>query len=204
MTGLFISFEGGEGSGKTTQIERLAELLRQTGAEVVTTREPGGTPGAEAIRALLVTGEADRWDAMSELFLLNAARRDHVLRVIEPALEAGATVLCDRFIDSTRIYQGAVKGLADELICEMHDRATGGLWPDLTYLFDLPAQMGLQRAAVRQGKENRYEGESLGFHSRLRDGFRALAQLEPERIVIIDASQPVDAVTAQLWRQFAP
>ncbi len=204
MTGLFISFEGGEGSGKTTQVVRLAERLRQTGVEVITTREPGGTPGAEAIRTLLVTGEVDRWDALSELFLLNAARRDHVQRVIEPALENGVTVLCDRFIDSTRIYQGAVKGLADELICEMHDRATGSLWPDRTFLFDLPAHIGLQRAAARHEKENRYEGEGLDFHSRLRDGFRALAQLEPERIFTIDASQSVDVVTAQLWRQIAP
>jgi dTMP kinase len=203
MSGRFISFEGGEGCGKTTQIKLLADRLRGAGVDVVTTREPGGTPGAEAIRALLVTGSADRWDALSELYLLNAARRDHVQRVIDPALDRGATVLCDRFIDSTRIYQGAVKGLADELICDLHEQATDNLWPDISFLLDLPVEIGLERASVRSTEENRFESEGLAFHQRLRDAFLALAASDPERMRLIDASGTAEAVAEAIWRQVA-
>jgi dTMP kinase len=201
MTGRFITFEGGEGAGKTTQIVLLAEKLRASGQTVITTREPGGTKGAEAIRALLVTGEADRWDAMTELFLLNAARRDHVQRVIRPALARGDTILCDRFIDSTRIYQGFVKGLADDIICALHAQSTGDLWPDTTLLLDLPADVGLERTTIRHGNEDRFEGEDLDFHTRLRQGFLALAARDPQRISIIDADAPVDSVAAAIWQQ---
>jgi dTMP kinase len=201
MTGRFITFEGGEGAGKTTQIALLAEKLRVSGQTVITTREPGGTKGAEAIRALLVTGEADRWDAMTELFLLNAARRDHVQRVIRPALARGDTILCDRFIDSTRIYQGFVKGLEDDIICALHAQSTGNLWPDTTLLFDVHADTGLERTATRHGNENRFEGEGLAFHTRLRQGFLALAARDPQRISIIDAEAPVDSVAAAIWQQ---
>jgi dTMP kinase len=204
MSGRFITFEGGEGAGKTTQIALLAEKLRAAGNSVVTTREPGGTTGAEAIRGLLVTGEADRWDAMTELLLLNAARRDHVQRLIRPALARGDTVLCDRFIDSTRIYQGFVKGLEDDVICALHAQATGDLWPDRTLLLDLPAHVGLERAAIRHGKENRFEGEGLAFHARLRQGFLALAARAPDRITIIDADAPLETVAATIWQQFHP
>jgi dTMP kinase len=204
MTGRFITFEGGEGAGKTTQIALLAERLRAAGQSVVTTREPGGTTGAEAIRALLVTGEADRWDAMTELLLLNAARRDHVQRLIRPALARGDTVLCDRFIDSTRIYQGFVKGLDDDVICALHAQATGSLWPDCTLLLDLPADTGLERASIRHGHENRFEGEGLAFHTRLRQGFLALAARAPERINIIDANAPLETVAAAIWQQINP
>jgi dTMP kinase len=203
MTGRFITFEGGEGAGKTTQIAMLAKALREAGKSVVTTREPGGTKGAEAIRALLVTGEADRWDAMTELFLLNAARRDHVQRVIRPALARGDIILCDRFIDSTRIYQGFVKGLEDDVICALHAQATGDLWPDTTLLLDLPADTGLERTTIRHGNENRFEGEGLAFHTRLRQGFLALAARDPQRISIIDADAPVEAVAAAIWRQIS-
>jgi dTMP kinase len=199
----FISFEGGEGAGKSTQVQWLAARLRAQGQAVLITREPGGTPGAEAIRALLVTGAADRWDALTELYLLNAARRDHVLRVIDPALDRGETVLCDRYVDSTRVYQGAVKGLADELICSVHEQATGNLWPDITLLLDLPAETGLERAAIRHGQENRFEGEGLRFHQRLRDGFQALAAIDPARIRTIDASASIDDVAARIWHQIA-
>ncbi len=196
MTGRFISFEGGEGAGKTTQIARLAARLQAAGKPVLTTREPGGTPGAEAIRALFVTGEADRWDALTELYLLNAARRDHVERVIRPALARGDTVLCDRYVDSTRVYQGVVKGLSDDVICALHAQATGDLWPDVTLLFDLPPEAGLERASTRHGNENRFEGEALAFHEQLRAGFKVLAAKEPKRIRVIDATQSPDAVEA--------
>jgi dTMP kinase len=198
MSGRFITFEGGEGSGKSTQIKLLATYLENQGEAVVVTREPGGTVGAEAIRALLVTGATDRWDALTELYLLNAARRDHVLRIIEPALERGDTVLCDRFIDSTRVYQGAVKGMADELICDLHEQATDNLWPDLTLLLDLPIEIGLERAQTRAGKENRFETEGLAFHQRLRDGFLALSDIDPERICRIDASGSQEDVAARI------
>jgi dTMP kinase len=203
MSVRFISFEGGEGAGKSTQVQLLAARLRAQGETVLITREPGGTPGAEAIRALLVTGEADRWDALSELYLLNAARRDHVQRVIDPALDRGETVLCDRYVDSTRVYQGAVKGLADELICTLHEQATGNLWPDITLLLDLPAEIGLERASARHGQENRFEGEGLRFHQHLREGFQALAAADPARIRTIDASASVEDVATRIWQQIA-
>ncbi len=204
MTGRFITFEGGEGAGKTTQIQLLADRFRRLGRSVITTREPGGTAGAEAIRALLVTGDADRWDAMTELYLLNAARRDHVNRVIRPALARGQTVLCDRYVDSTRIYQGVVKGIADDVICAMHAEATGKLWPGCTLLLDLPADVGLERAGARDGHENRFEGEGLAFHTRLRQGFLALAAREPERILVINATASPDDVADHIWRQVEP
>jgi dTMP kinase len=146
----------------------------------------------------------DRWDALTELYLLNAARRDHVQKVIDPALEREDIVLCDRFIDSTRVYQGAAKGLADELICDLHDQATGSLWPDMTLLLDLPAEIGLERTSIRYGKESRFESEGLAFHMRLRDGFRALADVEPERIRLIDAHGALADVAAAIWRQIMP
>lgn len=199
MPGLFITFEGGEGAGKSTQVAMLAEQLRATGRTVVTTREPGGTAGAEAIRALLVTGTTDRWDALTELFLLNAARRDHVQRVIRPALERGETVICDRYIDSTRVYQGIVKGLSDDLICRHHQDATAGLWPDLTLLLDLQPEQGLSRASRRNDAEARFEGEALVFHEALRRGFLELAAKTPDRFRIIDAGGAAETVAAQIW-----
>ena len=203
--GRFITLEGGEGAGKSTQVRLLAEHLRRCGREVVVTREPGGSPGAEAIRALIVTGEPGRWDAETETLLLYAARRDHARRTIEPALAAGAWVVCDRFADSTRAYQGYGRGVSLEAIDALHRFAVDGLAPDLTLMLDLPVEAGLARAAARVGKaggagaaETRFEGMALGFHQRLRDGFLDIARREPGRCAVIDATADVDTVQARL------
>lgn len=198
--GRFITLEGGEGTGKSTQVACLADRLREAGHEVVVTREPGGTPGAEAIRALLVQGEVDRWDALSETFLLNAARHDHVARVIEPALAGGAWVVCDRYVDSTLVYQGIAKGLDRDLLVRLHEQATGPLWPDLTLVLDVPAAIGLARAASRRGDETRFEAHDAAFHERLRAGFLDLAARDPGRCAVIDTTADLAAVTAAVWQ----
>jgi len=159
--GVFITFEGGEGAGKSTQIAHLGERLRAAGRDVVTTREPGGSPGAEAIRALLVTGAADRWSPVSETLLMYAARRDHIERVIAPALARGAVVLCDRFADSTRAYQGAAGGAPAELIAALEAAVLGEAQPDLTLVLDLPVEAGLARAAARGPPDHRVTGRHL-------------------------------------------
>ncbi len=194
--GVFITFEGGEGAGKSTQLRRLSERLAARGREVVATREPGGSPGAEALRALLVEGAADRWSPMSETLLLYAARADHLERLIQPALARGAVVISDRFADSTRAYQGAAGGVAPGFIDALERAVLGETRPDLTLILDLPAERGLARAAGRGGAEARFESKGLGFHQRLRDGFLAVAAAEPDRCVVIDADQPLDAVSA--------
>lgn len=183
----FITIEGGEGTGKSTLIRGLAEALSRNGREVVQTREPGGSPGAEEIRSLLVTGVADRWDAMTELLLLTAARRDHVERVVRPALDRGALVLCDRYVDSTRAYQG-MRGVERGWIDRLHAEAVG-LDPDRTLVLDLPAAEGLDRAAGRGG-DARFESMGLAYHRRLRQAFLAIAAAEPQRCRVLDASQP--------------
>ncbi len=193
--GRFITLEGGEGAGKSTQATALRALLEARGRRVVATREPGGTPGAEEIRALLVTGDPGRWDACSEALLVFAARRDHVEKVIEPALARGDWVLCDRFLDSTLAYQGYARGLGPGAIEALHALAIGRLRPDLTLLFDLDPAIGLRRAAARRGGEGRFEAQDLAFHQRLRAGFQAIAQAEPERCKVIDAEAPLAAVT---------
>lgn len=195
--GFFISFEGGEGAGKSTQIRRLAERLRAAGHDVVVTREPGGSPGAEAIRDLLVNGAADRWSPVTETLLMYAARRDHVERVIRPALSRGAIVLCDRFADSTRAYQGAGGDAPASLIASLEDHVLGGTVPDLTLILDLPPDIGLQRAEVRGGAA-RFESKGLSFHERLRAGYLEIARREPERCVVIEANAEIDAVTAAI------
>lgn len=197
--GFFITVEGGEGGGKSTQVRRLGDRLQAAGREVVTTREPGGSPGAELIRSLLVTGGADRWSPTTETLLVNAARRDHVERVIAPALARGATVLCDRFANSTRAYQGAGGGAPVALISMLETAVLGELRPDLTLVLDLPAELGLARAADRGGKEGRFETKPLDFHCRLRAAFLAIAKAEPGRCVVIDASQDEAAVAAAVW-----
>ncbi len=194
--GKFISFEGGEGAGKSTHARALAADLRQAGLDVIETREPGGTAGAEAIRALLVMGSGDRWDALTELYLLNAARRDHVERLIRPALARGAWVITDRYIDSTRVYQGVAKGLSDAIVLRHHAEATGDLWPDMTLLLDLKPETGLVRTANRTGKEDRFENESLQFHKALREGFLVISEEEPLRVAVINAEAEPDAVSA--------
>lgn len=203
MTGRFITFEGGEGAGKSTQAALLAAALRGHGIEAVETREPGGTEGAEAIRALIVEGEPDRWTPVTELLLVNAARADHVARLIRPALGRGAWVVCDRFVDSTFAYQGAGKGVARDVLIEQHRLATGSLWPDLTLMLDLPVELGEKRA-TRRGSLDRFERTGDGFHARVAAAFRGFAANEPERVRLIDASQAVTKVAELIWAEVAP
>lgn len=198
--GRFITFEGGEGAGKSTQARRLAERLRAAAvAEVVLTREPGGSPGAEALRDLLVRGAADRWSPAAETLILYAARADHLERIICPALARGAWVVCDRFADSTRAYQGAGGGAAPELIAALEHAVVGACVPDLTLVFDLPAAAGLARAHGRGDAETRFESKGCAFHERLRVGFLAIAAAEPGRCAVVDASAAVDAVEQAVW-----
>lgn len=192
--GRFITFEGGEGAGKSTQLRLLAEALAGAGHEVVTTREPGGSQGAEAIRALLVTGDVDRWDAETEALLHTAARRDHLARTVWPALKRGAWVLCDRFADSTLAYQGHGHGLKLDFLRQLTRLAIGDFTPDLTVILDLPVADGLKRAGGRGGAEDRYERMGLDFHERLRQGFLSIARDEPDRCAVVDAAQSQDQV----------
>jgi dTMP kinase len=197
--GRFISFEGGEGAGKSTQVQRLAARLKGGGREVVTTREPGGSPGAESIRDIVLRGEADRWSPTTETLLMYAARRDHIERVIRPALTRGAWVICDRFADSTRAYQGAAGGVDPRFITALETFILEDTRPDLTLVFDLPADLGLERAHARAGAEMRFESKGMAFHERLRDGFRAIAASEPERCALIDARGSIAEVEAAVW-----
>jgi dTMP kinase len=196
--GRLITFEGGEGAGKSTQIAHLQRALRTAGLDVIATREPGGTPGAEAIRALLVDGAPSRWSPLAETLLLLAARQDHIARVIEPALAAGRWVLCDRFIDSTRIYQGVAGALGLPLIDQLHRLIFGEFRPDLTLILDLPAPTGLARRRAGAGA-NRFERMDPAYHERVREGFLAIARAEPERCKVIDAA-PSEAVVASRVR----
>ena len=198
-TGRFITFEGGEGTGKSTQARRLRERLQEAGHEVVLTREPGGSPGAEEIRALLVTGGADRWSSMAETLLLYAARSDHLDRVIRPALERGAWVISDRFADSTRAYQGAAGGVSPALLSTLEDAVLGPDRPDLTLVMDLRAETGLGRANSRGGAENRFESKAAEFHDRLGAAFLTIAESEPGRCVVIDAAHGADEVAEAVW-----
>jgi dTMP kinase len=195
--GRFITFEGIDGAGKSTQVGRLAEHLRARGATTVTTREPGGAPGAELIRALLVEGDPGRWSPETECLLFTAARRDHVERTIDPALARGETVICDRYVDSTRVYQGAARGDLRETVDALHALMIG-LEPDLTLILDLDPDGAHARGLARATDEHRFERLGLGFQHRLRAGFRALAEEFPRRCRVIDASGPLDAVTARV------
>lgn len=192
--GRFITVEGGEGAGKSTQVALLVLALERAGIAVQATREPGGSSGAEAIRRLLLEGDGARWDAKSETLLLTAARRDHVARLIEPALARGMWVVSDRFADSTLAYQGYGRGLAAAEIAALHRFALGDFVPDLTLILDLPAATGLARATARSPAADRFERLDSGFHDRLRQGFREIAIAEPVRCVLIDASGEAEAV----------
>lgn len=198
--GRFISFEGGEGAGKSTQVKRLVARLEARGHEVVMTREPGGSPGAESIRDLVLRGDADRWSPVTETLLMYASRRDHIERVIRPALARSAWVVCDRFADSTRAYQGAAGGTDPGLITALETYILEDIRPDLTLVFDLPADVGLARAHARAGAEMRFESKGMAFHERLREGFRAIAVAEPNRCVVIDAAADMNSVEAAVWR----
>ncbi len=202
--GVFITFEGGEGSGKSTQSRLLCSALAAQGVAVVQTREPGGSPEAEAIRALLVEGAIDRWDPMSEALLLFAARRDHLRRTIEPALAAGSWVVCDRFGDSTTAYQGYAHGLGPDTVAALGEIAIGRVTPDITFILDLPVDVGLARAKSREpGREDRFERMGTAFHERLRQGFREIARREPDRCKVIDATRSIDAIHAAILGEIA-
>jgi dTMP kinase len=200
-----ITLEGGEGAGKSTQIKLLASKLKALGKDIVTTREPGGAPGAEAIRALLVERRDQSWAPLTEAILHSAARAEHVAATVRPALERGTWVISDRFSDSTLAYQGYGLGLSKATIAALTKLATGGLKPDLTLILDLPVEQGLTRAgrrieADKSGPtEDRYERMGLAFHQRLRRGFRAIAKAEPKRCKIIDASGGLDEVAERIW-----
>lgn len=195
--GLFLSFEGIDGSGKSTQARLLAEALRGAGREVVLTREPGGSPGAEEIRRLVLEGAADRWSTETELLLFTAARRDHLEKTIRPALARGAVVICDRFADSSRIYQGLTRGDLRATVDRLHELMIGAE-PDLTFLIDIDAAEGLARAVARPGKELRFEGMGLALQERAREGFLALAAHYPARFRVIGGARPPQAVAADV------
>ncbi len=196
--GRFITLEGGEGTGKSTQARRLAERLRALGREVLSTREPGGSEGAETLRGLLLQGGDDRWSALSETLLMYAARRDHLEKTIRPALARGAWVICDRFLDSTRAYQGAGGGAPDGLIAALERYVVGDDLPDLTLVLDLPVEIGLERAGARTALD-RIEARDDGFHQRLRAAYLQIAIAEPQRCFVIDAAPAPDEVAAGVW-----
>ncbi len=201
--GRFISFEGGEGTGKTTQVTKLTQRLVGAGIDVVETREPGGTPAAEEIRRLLVEGDPRRWEPMSELLLHFAARREHLVKVIWPALERGQWVVSDRFADSTRAYQGYGLGIPETAIEALYDLAVGNFAPDLTVILDLPVELGLKRAKWRGDAAARYERMGQPFHERLRKGFLAIAKENPVRCRVIDATGTLEEIEAAIWHAVA-
>ncbi len=199
MAGRFITLEGGEGTGKSTQAKRLSAAFEAKGLPSIVTREPGGSPGAEDIRKLLVTGEPGRWDAMTETLLVFAARADHVARTIQPALDAGRIVVCDRFTDSTYAYQGVGRGVPRETIRRIEAVVLDDFKPDLTLVLDLPVDVGLARAHARGAQETRFEKFDTRFHEKLRQAFLDIARRAPDRCIVIDASQSEDAVAAAIW-----
>jgi dTMP kinase len=203
--GRFITFEGGEGSGKSTQVGLLVAALTGAGIPCQRTREPGGAVGAEQIRELLVSGEPGRWDALTEALLVTAARRDHLVKTIWPALEAGTWVVSDRFADSTLAYQGFAGGVPQRRLRQLYRAIAGGFAPDLTLILDLPPGAGLDRALDRARQRgatggDRFERKGAEFHDKLRAGFLAIARREPERCVVIEATQTIEAVHRTVWR----
>jgi len=202
MRGRFITFEGGEGTGKSTHAAQLAQRLGSLGIGVVLTREPGGSPGAEAIRHVLLSGVTKPLGSAAEAILFAAARDDHVRHTIEPALARGSWVVCDRFIDSTRVYQGTLGHLDPKLISALERLTVGELRPDLTFILDVPAEVGVARAGKRRGDgaADRFEEESLAFHQELREAYRRLAVAEAGRCVVIDATVPKPEVADRIWK----
>jgi dTMP kinase len=199
--GRFITFEGGEGSGKSTQIQKLARNLNVAKLRAIVTREPGGSPGAEIIRHVVLSGMGKLLGPEAETLLFAAARDDHVRTVIQPALAQGIWVLCDRFFDSTRAYQGSLGQVSASVLNAMQRVTIGDLKPDLTFILDVPVEIGLQRAAVRRGKgvPDRFEGEDVKFHQDLRDAYKQIAAEDPRRCVLVDATASPDAVSARIW-----
>lgn len=202
-SGLFVSFEGIDGSGKSTQSRMLADRLRAEGVDVIHTREPGGSPGAEEIRALVLQGDPDRWSAETEILLFTAARRDHLERTIQPALEAGKVVICDRFADSTRMYQGLSRGNLRTKVDALHDLMIG-VEPDLTLLIDMDPTIGLSRAKARNTVEERFEDFGASLQEAMRAGFLALAKEYADRFRVIDGARDADSVAEDVWAAVSP
>lgn len=200
MQGLFITFEGGEGAGKSTQIARLAEHLRAQGDDVLVTREPGGSRGAEAVRHVILSGAAEPFGPAMEALLFAAARNDHVEQVMRPALRSGRMVLCDRYIDSSRVYQGVTGNLDPDLMRAIERSAINGLMPDLTIILDLPAEVGLQRASARRGNgvADRFEKETIDMHRKRRDAYLAIAVAEPDRCKVVAADRPAGEIAREI------
>lgn len=195
--GRFITFEGIDGSGKSTQARLLADRLGQSGRDIVLTREPGGSNGAEEIRQLLLTGDPDRWSPETEILLFTAARRDHLEKLIQPAIDAGQWVISDRFADSTRVYQGATRGDLRHVVDQLH-KLMIGREPDLTFIIDMDPATALERGLARQSGEDRFEEFGLGFQETLRHGFLALAGSAPDRCVVIDGNRDADAIASEI------
>ncbi|WP_117191140.1 dTMP kinase [Rhizobium terrae] len=205
-SGLFVTFEGGEGAGKSTQIRRLADVLRRRGHDVLMTREPGGSPGAEAVRHVLLSGAAEEFGVRMEAMLFAAARNDHVEEVIRPALESGAIVLCDRFIDSSRVYQGVTGNLEADFIEALQRVAIDGVVPDCTLILDLPAEVGLKRARKRGGSDapDRFEREEIETHEKRREAYLEIAEADPARCHVVNAERSEDAIADEIFKVVEP
>ena len=199
VAGVFISVEGGDGAGKSTQIKILADKIRENGRDVVLTREPGGSPGAESIRELLVTGAAERWSPMCEALMMYAARADHLAKTIEPALENGSVVISDRFADSSMAYQGIAGALGADIVTKLHDIVVADRDPDLTLILDIPIDEGLARAVTRGGAD-RFESKGTEFQARVRKAFLQIASDNPKRCAVIDARGDIDAIAERIDR----
>ncbi len=199
MKGAFISLEGGEGSGKTTQVSLLKDAFAKAGIDAVFTREPGGCVQADAIRTLLLTGAGDKWQPLTETLLFQAARVEHVQRVIKPALAGGRHVISDRFFDSTRVYQGHARGLGVAYMHALHQITVGDFTPDLTIYIDIRPEDGLKRANSRQGNETRFESLDISFHHKVREGFLQSAGNEPQRFAVVDGGQAKEQVCTQIF-----
>ncbi|MEO5937604.1 MAG: dTMP kinase [Sphingomonas sp.] len=200
--GRFLSIEGGEGAGKSTQVLRLADALRECGVEVIVTREPGGSDGAEAIRDLLMQGAVNRWSAHTETLLFAAARADHVEKVIQPAVGVGTWVISDRYVDSSRAYQGVAGGIDDAAVLALHAFGSRGLMPDRTLVLEVPPELGAERASSRDGAgADRFAARERAFHEDVAAAFRRFAAAEPDRVRLVDASGDADTVAAALWAE---